>query len=540
MCDLEGSMGEHLMRSEIKEKNDSCGVSFQNDSIIASAKELSTDFEDDFDNDRNVSGDEETLDNDIRENNKNSLVKKKCLNKESNANDKHNQLSETQISTVGIEKESNQTSDEEAEGLVLVDGKPSIKVENKIRKILGLNPVEKCSQDLETLVEDAKLVGKKSKKRKRDADSFLPFKIKMKGLPETSPDKMPHICELCDKKFKFKSDLSLHMMQHRGENPFVCNLCGKSFIRASVLRRHEMVHSGERPHSCEFCKKKFGRLENLKAHMMLHTGERPYACKECSMTFTHLSTLRSHMQVHTGVKPHECSVCEHKFTQLSSLRAHMVLHTGTKPYKCEVCENSFSFQGALKRHMLIHTGERVHECSYCKKMFKRLSTLREHIVLHTGERPFVCEVCKQTFTQASSLRRHSVVHKEKKPFECEICKKAFTQKGTLTKHMEKHDETTSNQGLLSKKGRGGKNLATATAKRKIKQEIMSEKEDKSKTDEENSENENIEENTYSAMDEKVMADRDEMNDQVTDNDAQTKATKIKIKQETESDDDKVI
>ena len=44
-------------------------------------------------------------------------------------------------------------------------------------------------------------------------------------------------CEHCDKQFKYRSELTVHLTHHTGELNFSCSACGKKFRRAAEVRR---------------------------------------------------------------------------------------------------------------------------------------------------------------------------------------------------------------------------------------------------------------------------------------------------------------
>ncbi|KAL7639984.1 UNVERIFIED_CONTAM: hypothetical protein RMT77_009398 [Armadillidium vulgare] len=52
----------------------------------------------------------------------------------------------------------------------------------------------------------------------------------------------------------------------------------------------------KRKYVCEFCNKRFGWSTDLKRHVILHTGERPFKCKWCPITFTRKFLLQNHMK----------------------------------------------------------------------------------------------------------------------------------------------------------------------------------------------------------------------------------------------------
>ncbi|KAL7303929.1 hypothetical protein TKK_0004047 [Trichogramma kaykai] len=90
----------------------------------------------------------------------------------------------------------------------------------------------------------------------------------------TRPDELhnqskPFKCDICDKSFKQKSNLTSHIHAvHDRIKPFECEICHKSFPARSHLKRHIMgVHKRIKRSECEICHKSFSDKGYFKTHL---------------------------------------------------------------------------------------------------------------------------------------------------------------------------------------------------------------------------------------------------------------------------------
>ena len=235
-------------------------------------------------------------------------------------------------------------------------------------------------------------------------------------------------CAVCDKSYKYSSDLTKHMKKiHAG-----CDL-------------DEFLKSQTADLSCKICNKQFNCRKNLNGHMSVHTLEKKlvHECELCNKRFSKAELLLNHVYEHTGVKSHTCETCGKQYTRMANLRIHVrVAHMQVSEHTCAICDRKFSRIEHLKNHMAMHTGLKKHECGTCGKKYTQVGNLQRHERVHTGNRPFLCQYCGVSFTQKTILVDHlAAVHTGGDIKQCHVCSKYFSHISRLRKHLrEEHGQ----------------------------------------------------------------------------------------------------
>ncbi|XP_028402375.1 zinc finger protein 454-like [Dendronephthya gigantea] len=189
-------------------------------------------------------------------------------------------------------------------------------------------------------------------------------------------------CEICKKRFKWRSHWKSHERIHTGERPFQCEICAKRFTRSDGLQCHKKVHIKiGKPRSSETQPQASYLLSNSVIEGVgCLKQDKVFICAYCGRTFGSLRGYCRHTdKKHKDKDDLKCHICNTIFNRPSALKIHNRVHTGLKPYHCNICSKSFSIRGNLKRHLFIHSGERPYSCRYCSSCFNTSSHLTRHI-----------------------------------------------------------------------------------------------------------------------------------------------------------------
>ncbi|XP_035904468.1 zinc finger protein 26-like [Anopheles stephensi] len=246
-------------------------------------------------------------------------------------------------------------------------------------------------------------------------------------------------CEVCNRSYKTKRYLGLHMAKSHGteeERPFKCGKCGLSYPKQYLLRSHQLMHVRA---ECNICKKVLSSNYALKVHVtQMHNDDSNHICATCGKMFRTKAAMDRHIKEHMGLEPIErmqCAYCQKWFNGKYNLNKHVrFLHNEQgQVFRCDVCPHESPNSRALAYHkQRVHVQEK-HECEHCGKRFKRKLYLREHIASHTNVPLYTCEYCGMKF---NSHANHFTHRKNKHPEEWEAHKRM-----RMMKKMNRNLET---------------------------------------------------------------------------------------------------
>lgn len=269
------------------------------------------------------------------------------------------------------------------------------------------------------------------------------------------------ICLMCNKSFKSRATLRMHILNHQGKLPYECKDCGSRFDRRMYLERHlKRYHNGTTSTAvlarlrCKFCPRLFIREQERQTHLRrvhnMHPNDsikreklspdptktepaptpppsRPelsFGCLQCGKDFPSPAMLREHTEdQHAApkkptfyeVKPIIVKVepgTEEEPPQPSPAPKKRRRPRNTSfPIKCPHCPKTFTKQYNATEHMRIHTGMLRFRCKICPAMFNRSNYLQKHILRNHGpgaaHRPVIrCRLCSRGFLRIQDRRKH--------------------------------------------------------------------------------------------------------------------------------------
>lgn len=277
-------------------------------------------------------------------------------------------------------------------------------------------------------------------------------KLNCKNIPKLDSYKCKHCCE----KFEKHKELVQHNKSaHELEKPYECVICDKSFRFRTDLRRHELIHLNQRSFQCELCDRSYNTRSLLNNHKTcMHTDRTAwkYACPHCELRFPNKSNLDKHVQrKHTNASDewicYDCNKkCDSKVALCLHIRNYHTLKRLTK--KCPKCEKTYINQTVLESHMrkahgigdtrLNYRSKRF-ECEKCGKMYTTEKVMKVHAKDCDG-------IKRHNKPKEGVIKSEGVKEVEQ---NCKVCDATFESYDLLSQHVrEEHAEQTSESTIL--------------------------------------------------------------------------------------------
>lgn len=211
-------------------------------------------------------------------------------------------------------------------------------------------------------------------------------------------------------------------------------------MKSSPQKGGRSSSGGSNPENrCDVCNKTFSTRTNLTRHRITHDGKKPYVCKICGNSFTQNGSLKSHMvnfEIILGSLNYGTYVID-----LFTIPSSFILESGrlivksverhllrvNRWYFTCVDVSSFQFQYWVNflqwksNNNFIHsnstdTGEKPFECSHCGVKFRQKDGLKRHVAAKhapTRAKYHICDVCGKVLLSKYSLNMHLSRHSSK-------------------------------------------------------------------------------------------------------------------------------
>ncbi|XP_029176812.1 zinc finger protein 271-like [Nylanderia fulva] len=304
-----------------------------------------------------------------------------------------------------------------------------------------------------------------------------------------------YLCDVCNKSYRSKKELKLHIMKHTGDFPHKCVYCDKGFTRKRDMLYHLTKHTNERNQICDVCGKCFARKDMLYNHKkIVHSMEKPYTCK-CGKSYKRKNDLKKHKRLKLGMceksrelssvgpdsnlipenlnknrnnrdyisaeqvgtsnvtkktndiarkcqgaKMNESNVClEENVKQSKAKRVALIDDTDMI---CQFCNKTFTYQKSYLTHLVRqHEDKTEYKCYPCFKVFRTLDSLIRHQKnIHYVKKDHPCDIYDKNFKSKTTIEDHRRIHTSELPYLCKICDKSFSCTKNLKEHIKSHTD----------------------------------------------------------------------------------------------------
>jgi len=271
-------------------------------------------------------------------------------------------------------------------------------------------------------------------------------------------------CQVCPERCHGKENLKLHLYKFHGIGEmFRCEECNYESPVKAVYIKHlsEHIPQEAKKKKCPKCDKVFKTKTGLNMHLKQHFDESLFSCMRCDFKTPQKLNLVKHTASKHGQDVEgrlldmsfACDLCDFKCIAEHMLKNHMLRkHTqkSAMRFHCTNCNYATVEKAALDKHMRFkHTNERPFMCDTCGFSTHTASAMARHKRSHSNTKPHKCEICGHEYADKKRLRDHMYIHSDHKPFKCELCNYTCRRKDNLTAHLKKQHDTVSKQELVA-------------------------------------------------------------------------------------------
>ncbi|KAL3209077.1 hypothetical protein MRX96_038371 [Rhipicephalus microplus] len=146
-------------------------------------------------------------------------------------------------------------------------------------------------------------------------------------------NRMLYSCPICGRQFRQNAGLWRHQMTHNRDvqkRRYPCPRCGQDFARPGYLKEHLASHeeSHRSRFACDVCQRTFFQRCDLSRHRKTHEGKQQFECAICKRGFSSLASQRRHEKEHDPARKAPCPECGATFTRPCQLKVHIAKYHG--------------------------------------------------------------------------------------------------------------------------------------------------------------------------------------------------------------------
>lgn len=222
--------------------------------------------------------------------------------------------------------------------------------------------------------------------------------------------KEEHECETCKKIFKSKQALCRHVQSLHSSTGSGATRSGIEQMQCNMMN-HKHQKLLFRRYTCDHCQKVYKTKGRLVVHIARSHSDISYKCELCNKVFKCKRYLLNHIAIMHTAEQHRCDLCSKVFSAKLLLEKHVVRVHSPIRHVCSICTREFKTKTHLQRHMSTHIGER-HECEVCNKVFKAKHLMSAHVKnVHRAKsfkrrQLYMCNICEKVFESKLGLRKH--------------------------------------------------------------------------------------------------------------------------------------